>query len=433
MEITVLIVGAGKGGRNLLELFYNDPRCRILAVVDRKSDTQGMRLARQLGVTIAEDYRPFLRQKPDLIFNVTKTPEVQEALLREKTPESEVVGGRAARFFWQLRNERIRNAQGGELTNENSPMLAGNDPAMLHIVEMIRKVAPTLSPVLITGETGTGKEMVAREIHRLSMHPENPFVAINCTALPFNLFESELFGHKKGAFTGALTDKIGLVEQANNGTLFLDEIGDLPMEMQVKLLRFLQSGEFRPVGSVEARRVSVRIVAATNKNLDRAITSESFRSDLYYRLNAFTIHLPSLKERKADIPLYAYHFLKQSMERANKRVESIASTAMDALIAYDWPGNLRELQGVIDRAVILANEHQIEREHLPFAPQTLETQSPITGSLVQKRQQMLDVIERRLVLDYLKQASNNVSLAARLAGMPRRTFYRLMARLKINK
>ncbi|RMH61211.1 MAG: sigma-54-dependent Fis family transcriptional regulator [Calditrichaeota bacterium] len=433
MENTVLIVGAGQGGRKLLELFYNDPHCHILAIVDSKSDTQGMRLARQLGVPIADDFRPLLREKPDLIFNVTKSRAVQEALLREKEPESEVVGGRAARFFWELREERIRNAQSAENPRTAPALLVGNDPAMLRVMEMIRDVAPTPSSVLIIGETGTGKEMVAREIHRLSARPDSPFVAINCTALPFNLFESELFGHKKGAFTGALVDKIGLVEQANGGTLFLDEIGDLPLEMQVKLLRFLQSGEFRPVGSTEARKVTVRVIAATNKNLDKAIADEQFRSDLYYRLNAFTIHLPALRKRRSDIPLYAYHFLKQSMVRANKRVESISSAAMDALMSYDWPGNLRELQGVIERAVILARKHQVEREHLPFVQATDGPTHPAGGTLAEKRRHLLDAIERRLVLDYLKQAGNNVSQAARMAGMPRRSFYRLMARLGLRK
>ncbi len=433
-ENTILIVGAGKGGRKLLELFHNQPDCRIVAIVDKKDDTQGLRLARQLNIPIAHDYRPFLDQGIDLIFNVTKSAQVQHDLIRLKGENTEVVGGKTARFFWELREERIRNAGEGRLAGVTpEQFVVGNDPRMLQLEEMIRKVAPTDSPVLIFGETGTGKEMVARALHQLSRVAEKPFVAINCTALPFNLFESEFFGHKKGAFTGAVTDKLGLVEQADGGTLFLDEIGDLPLEMQVKLLRFLQSGEFRPVGSTEPRRVRVRILAATNRNLESAIAEERFRSDLFYRLSVFTLQLPALRERRGDIPLYAYQFLKQSMVRINKRVESISSAAMGALTAYDWPGNLRELQGVIDRAVILAPDRQIDLEHLPFPMRGDVEQEDTLLGLAEARRQMLEVFERRMLKRYLQQAGQNVSKAAELADMPRRTFYRLMQKLDIKK
>ncbi len=431
---TILIVGAGKGGRKLLELFHNQSDCRIVAIVDKKDDTQGLRLARQLNIPIAHDYRPFLDQEIDLIFNVTKSGRVQHDLIRLAGENTEVVGGKAARFFWELREERIRNAGEGRFTGGTpEQFVVGNDPRMLQLEEMIRKVAPTDSPVLIFGETGTGKEMVARALHQLSRVADKPFVAINCTALPFNLFESEFFGHKKGAFTGAVTDKLGLVEQADGGTLFLDEIGDLPLEMQVKLLRFLQSGEFRPVGSTEPRRVNVRILAATNRNLESAIAAERFRSDLFYRLSVFTLHLPALRERRGDIPLYAYQFLKQSMVRINKRVESISSAAMGALTAYDWPGNLRELQGVIDRAVILAPHRQIDLEHLPFPMRGDVEQTNALLGLAEARRQMLEVFERRMLKHYLQQAGQNVSKAAELAGMPRRTFYRLLQKLDIKK
>ncbi len=431
---TILIVGAGKGGRKLLELFYNQSDWRIVAVVDKKDDTQGLRLARQLNIPIAHDYESFLKMDIDLIFNVTKSEAVQHDLIRRKGENTEIVGGKAARFFWELREERIRNAGEGRLDGSAPEhFVVGNDPRMLELEEMIRKVAPTDSPVLIFGETGTGKEMVARAVHHLSSVADKPFVAINCTALPFNLFESEFFGHKKGAFTGAASDKLGLVEQADGGTLFLDEIGDLPLEMQVKLLRFLQSGEFRPVGSTEPRRVKVRILAATNRDLERAIAEERFRSDLFYRLSVFTLHLPALRERRGDIPLYAYQFLKQSMVRINKRVESISSAAMGALTAYDWPGNLRELQGVIDRAVILASHRQIDLEHLPFPMRGEVEQDDTLLSLAEARRQMLEVFERRMLKRYLQQAGQNVSKAAELAGMPRRTFYRLMQKLDIKK
>ena len=230
--------------------------------------------------------------------------------------------------------------------------------------------------MLIRGESGTGKELVARAIHRYSNVRERPLVTVNCTALAPTLLESELFGHKRGAFTGAVADKPGLFERADGGTIFLDEVGDMPLEMQAKLLRVLQTGEIKPVGDVVTRKVRVRVIAATNRDLEKALAVSEFREDLFYRFNTFTITLPPLRERTEDIPVLAHHFLRKAEAKVNKRVDRFAPEALDLLKRYPWPGNLRELENIIERAVVLATSRQVDVAHLPLhlqepAPATL--------------------------------------------------------------
>jgi formate hydrogenlyase transcriptional activator len=232
--------------------------------------------------------------------------------------------------------------------------IVGSSGALSEVLDQIETVAPTDSTVLIQGETGTGKELVARAIHTHSQRQACAFVKMNCAAIPRELLESEIFGHERGAFTGAVTRKIGRFEAADQGTLFLDEIGDMPLEMQAKLLRVLQEHEFERVGSTSTRRVNVRVVAATNQDLDRLVSEKRFRSDLYYRLNVFPVFLPPLRHRRDDIPLLVAHFASVYAERMNKHIEKIPSRAMDALVHYDWPGNIRELQNFVERSVILA-------------------------------------------------------------------------------
>jgi transcriptional regulator with GAF, ATPase, and Fis domain len=228
-------------------------------------------------------------------------------------------------------------------------------------------VAGTDSSVLISGETGTGKELIARAIHDLSKRKDRPLIKVNCAALPAGLIESELFGHEKGAFTGAISRKIGRFELADGGTLFLDEIGDLPPGVQAKLLRVLQEHEFERVGGTQTIKVDVRLITATNRDLAKAVEENSFRTDLYYRLNVFPIHLPPLRERKEDIPLLTQYFINKYMTRMGKRIEKISQETMNRLIAYPWPGNIRELENIIERAVILSKGLilEIEDELLP--------------------------------------------------------------------
>jgi Nif-specific regulatory protein len=268
----------------------------------------------------------------------------------------------------------IKNAQAHLRIQEQKNLLRDEIDARYRIIsassefkdvlELAEKVAPSTSTVLLLGENGTGKELVARHVHRLSRRGEGPFIALNCAAIPATLLESELFGHEKGAFTGATSLRRGVFELANKGTIFLDEIGDLPLETQSKLLRVLQEREFERLGGTKIIKVDVRVIAATNQNLDEKMKQKLFREDLYYRLNVFPIRIPPLRERKDDIPLLARHFLAIYAKETNKAVKDIDDEAMNELIAYAWPGNVRELQNIIERAVVLTSGERLDRKSL---------------------------------------------------------------------
>lgn len=249
--------------------------------------------------------------------------------------------------------EEIRS----EMNFEN---IVGNSPTLKHVLELVETVAPNDSTVLLLGETGTGKELIARAIHDRSRRQDRTFVKLNCAAIPTGLLESELFGHEKGAFTGAITQKVGRMELADQGTLFLDEVGDIPIEIQPKLLRALQEREFERLGSTHTRRVNIRLVAATNRDLEKMIVSKEFRSDLYYRLNVFPIRIPPLRERKEDIPLLVSYFVQKFAKLMQKRIEAISPPVMKGLVAWDWPGNIRELENFVERAVILTRGKSLE-------------------------------------------------------------------------
>lgn len=267
-----------------------------------------------------------------------------------------------------------------QLTREGKPEIAtngiiGNSPALRSVLAEVERVAPTESTVLVLGETGTGKELIARAVHNLSQRCRSPFVSLNCAAIPFDLLESELFGHEKGAFTGAAGRKIGRFEMADTGTLFLDEIGDIPLALQPKLLRVLQEQEFERLGSGRTHRINVRLIAATHRNLPEMLMRKEFRSDLYYRLNVFPVVLPPLRERCQDVAPLVFHFVNIFSKRMGKQIDSIPDDTMAALKAYSWPGNVRELQNLIERAVIRADNGvlpnplpMLENIPMPFAP-----------------------------------------------------------------
>jgi formate hydrogenlyase transcriptional activator len=238
--------------------------------------------------------------------------------------------------------------------------IVGNSPALKNVLGLVETVAPSDSTVLLLGETGTGKELIARAIHDRSRRKERTFVKLNCAAIPTGLLESELFGHEKGAFTGAISQKIGRLETADQGSLFLDEVGDIPTEIQPKLLRALQEREFERLGSTHTRKVNVRLIAATNRNLERMIAEKEFRSDLYYRLNVFPIRIPPLRERREDIPLLVSYFVRKSSKQMQKNIETISPAVMNGLTAWDWPGNIRELENFIERAVIVTRGKSLE-------------------------------------------------------------------------
>jgi formate hydrogenlyase transcriptional activator len=258
--------------------------------------------------------------------------------------------------FAQIEHPGPRQNVADGLPSDSYADIIGNSPALRRVLIKVQTVAPTDSTVLLLGETGTGKELVARAIHSLSLRKHNALVRADCAAIPAGLLESELFGHEKGAYTGAIAQAIGRVELAHRGTLFLDEVGDMPLELQPKLLRVLQEQELERLGSTRTVRVDFRLVAATNRNLYEMVESGRFRGDLYYRLNVFPIAIPALRERVEDIPLLMWHFVQKYAQRMNKRIEVIPSKIMEALTQYHWPGNIRELQNLIERSVILSSD-----------------------------------------------------------------------------
>src|SRR5882762_6792408 len=269
---------------------------------------------------------------------------------------------------------RRSQAMKGKTANEGFEGIVGASRSLRGVLDLVRTVAPTDSTALIEGETGTGKELIARAIHNISPRSGHPFVRLNCAAIPFDLLESELFGHEKGAFTGAFAQKIGRFEMADKGTLFLDEIGDIPLPLQPKLLRVLQEQEFERLGSGRTHRINVRVIAATHRDLAEMVTRNEFRSDLYYRLNVFPVMLPPLRERRQDIGLLVTHFVAIYGRRMNRQIEHIPLATMAALTSYPWPGNIRELQNLIERGVILSNDGV-----LPNPLQTAGTPDVITS------------------------------------------------------
>lgn len=309
--------------------------------------------------------------------------------------------------------------------------IIGQSPKMLELYDFLEKVAPTKTNILITGESGTGKELVAKAIHYNSPRRDKPFVTLNCGAIPESLIESELFGHMRGAFTDAIATKKGLFEVADEGTLFLDEISELPLMMQVKMLRVLQDREFKRVGGTEDIRVDVRIISATNKDLEEAVREKQFREDLFYRLNVIQIRLSSLRDRKEDIPLLADHFLKKYSEELGKRISRISPEALRILAQYDYPGNVRELQNIIERAVALETSGELTagnlssylEEHLPLKKSPIDLEIPSEGISLEK---IVEDVERTLLLKALDRTKGIKKKAAELLQINFRSMrYRL--------
>jgi DNA-binding NtrC family response regulator len=316
---------------------------------------------------------------------------------------------------------------------EGTPTLVGDSPAMESIRHLIRTVAPTDATVMILGETGTGKELIARNLHDLSLRSRGPFIPVNCGALPENLVESELFGHRKGAFTGADTNRKGLFEVANGGTLFLDEVGELDKSVQVKLLRFLESGEIRRVGENDPFRVDVRILCATNRDLREMVANEQFREDLFFRVNTFEIHLPPLRDRKEDIAGLARHLLKRFAPR--KAETGLGQDFIDALESHDWPGNVRELANAIERAAILSGNGPLRPEHLPThslgrkpAPQSAALLGPHFA--IPEGTPSLRDIEMKYIQLVLEKHNGNKPAASRELGISLKTLYNKINQLQ---
>jgi DNA-binding NtrC family response regulator len=302
--------------------------------------------------------------------------------------------------------------------------IVGRSQAMVDLYEQMGRIAPSRAPVLVIGETGTGKELIAGALHRAS--GRGRFVPVNCGAIPSHLLEAELFGHAKGAFTGAVSDRKGLLEEADGGTLFLDEIGELPLELQPKLLRALQFGEYRRVGEVNTRTVDVRLIAATHRDLKIEIAEKRFREDLYFRINVLHIEIPALRERSSDIPLIAERLLMQIRTREGRGPVRVAPSALAALVSFSWPGNVRQLQNVIERAALYVDGDEIQLAHLPTElREALPDRSLIRGAA--DRGLTLDQLEREYTLEVLRRCNGNKSKASEILGIPRRTLYRRLA------
>jgi formate hydrogenlyase transcriptional activator len=305
--------------------------------------------------------------------------------------------------------------------------IIGNSPALESVIVEVKRVAPTDSTVLILGETGTGKELIARAIHHVSRRCGRPFIKLNCAAIPFDLLESELFGHEKGAFTGAIAQKIGRFEMANTGTLFLDEIGDIPLPLQPKLLRVLQEQEFERVGSGQTHRINVRLLAATHRDLKQMVRQREFREDLYYRLNVFPVVLPPLRKRRQDIPQLVRHFVELFARRMGKRIVDIPQQTLNAFISYSWPGNVRELQNLVERAVI-RSENGVLPNPVPTSEEDSAPDMPTHGTLMDS--------ERALILQVLEATGWVIGgphgAAVRL-GLKRTSLIAKMKRLGISR
>jgi len=339
------------------------------------------------------------------------------AVATDHSNSSRLLGDVASRGWQAKKTNRV---------NDGFEDIVGASGALREVLDLVRTVAPTNCTALIEGETGTGKELIARAIHEHSTRRDRPFVNLNCAAIPLGLLESELFGHERGAFTGAVARKVGRFEAADRGTLFLDEIGDIPLELQPKLLRVLQEGEFERLGSTQTLRVNVRLVAATNRDLAALVSKERFRSDLYYRLNVFPILVPPLRDRLEDIPLLVRHFVRTFADQMGKQIDQVPGEVMQALVSHPWPGNIRELQNFIERSVILSSGNVL-RPPLANLKVAAETESMEAIMVEAERNHIRKILERtRWVV-----AGPN-GAAVRL-GIKRSTLYFRMQKLGISR
>lgn len=318
--------------------------------------------------------------------------------------------------FERLRSEnlKLQNELGSKFLDEN---VVGNSAVMREVFTQIQQVAKTKATVLIRGESGVGKELVTAAIHNGSDRADKPLIKVNCAAIPETLIESELFGHEKGAFTGADKQKMGRFELAGGGTIFLDEIGDLPLPIQVKLLRVLQEHEFERLGGVKTIKSDVRIIAATNRNLEKLIETDEFREDLYYRLSVFPVYVPALKERPSDIPQLVDHFIAKANKKNGTDIIRISSSAIEMLMIYSWPGNIRELENCIERACILSTDKVIRPQHLPPTLQTAESSDTSHSGTLQS---IIDKVEKQLIIDTLTSLKGNVFQSAKQLGISNR-------------
>ena len=416
----IVLVGAGRGGLALIEIFHNDPRVKIVGIADINPNAPALEIARRLKIQTATDYRSLLSKEVDLIIDVTGSPAVHEEL-KANPKKIEVMGILSAMFMWQLLQERIKSTVMTEVIRAQYSIenFIWKNQKMKAIFDLLPKIAKTHSTILIQGESGTGKELVAHAIHQLSLREDKPFIRVNCGALAEGVLESELFGHVKGAFTGAIAHKAGRFEMADGGTLFLDEIGDISLATQVKLLRVIQEGEFERVGESRRIAVDVRIIAATNKDLKKAVERHEFRQDLYYRLHVVPIHIPPLRERKDDIPPLVNHFIQKFNLEMGRRVGHVSIDAIKILTEYNYPGNVRELENIIEHAMVFCTGDTLSAAHLQK-----EIYRNADIEVMTKEDKPLEAIEREVILRVLNDTGWNYKKTALKLGISRTTLWR---------
>ncbi len=409
-----------------IALFIVDSKQQIILWNSGAEKLLGLNQIDVLGKLCPEPYRViFTAEKRQLDREITRT-DGQTLVLRQSTQALYDELGQFAGGVCQLQQIQASSLpaqeQRGQALLQNFQGILSRAPQMRPVFQIIQSAAKTEATVLVRGESGTGKELVARAIHNLSSRSKQPFLAINCAALSANLLESELFGHVRGAFSGAIKDHAGLFSQANGGTLFLDEVAELPLELQAKLLRVLQEREYIPVGGTQSYSVDVRIVAATHRSLREEVRAERFREDLMYRLRVVPIFIPPLRERREDIPVLLMHFIKQHNQQGLRQIDRIDPLAMRVLLDYQWPGNIRELQNVLEYAFVVGSGDVLHLSELPpeFREQTA-TQIVVNETLTQEA----PIYDEKLAIEQaLNQANGKVNRAAELLGMSRATFWR---------
>ena len=449
-EIHILVVDDKRGSREALQKMIAKEGFRVSPAHDAESAVQlfekdpadvvitDLRMPGMDGITLLKELTRRLPETEVLLISGFGTVEAAVEAMRE-----------GATDFIPKPLERVvvlkaiyKAVEKQELLRENADLraqlqnlrdgtgLIGNSPPMRQVNELIRQAAPTAATVLIIGESGTGKELVADALHKMGGRADKPLVKVNCAALPENLLESELFGYERGAFTGAVSRKEGRFRLADGGTMFLDEIGDMPLSLQAKILRVLQEGEFERLGGTECLKVDVRIIAATNQDLQRAIAEKQFREDLYYRLNVINIVVPPLRERRSDIPLLVEHFLQRFSAKNNRGLQGFSRDAIGLLSNYDWPGNIRELENTIERGVVLSRGDILTADDLsqhitlgrkPNGEEPVEADAPVISIPIGTP---LAEIERRVIFETLHHTGGDKSAAARQLGIATRTIYR---------
>lgn len=416
-----------------------------------------------------EAYDLFKKEKPDLVISDIRMPEMDGVTLLEKikdeAPSAKVIlltaygsvedavkAMKKGAFYYLTKPVNLEELEflvkkafsSHQLEEENRELrqelfkerydqglLIAQSPKMKELLKTVDKIAASQASVLIEGESGTGKELIARRIHELSARKSQPFIAVHCAALTETLLSSELFGHEKGAFTGATDRKKGRFERAHLGSLFLDEIGEISKDTQVKLLRVLQEGEFERVGGTKTIKVDVRLIAATNKTLIDEVKLQHFREDLYYRINVIYLKVPPLRERKEDIPPLVEAFIRQYAQLNAKKISGMDSEALRLLMCYDWPGNIRELKNIVERMIVLSSENRLTAEHLPEEFKSAPLAGSTSAPLLEGKSRITDV-EKDLIQKVLREAHGNKSLTAERLGISRRTLYRKLDEYKIS-